>query len=273
MDERMNDRLHRHDSAAGPSDRELDLARLAVLDPARGREPNAMERARSEAFVERVIDGTAVTPGSRSGPAVRRWAVAGVAAMAAGAVAAVAVPALVPGTTEKAVASWTAMPASRSGDQVLPQARVCAAGDVGGATTPQASDVLLAEQRGEATLLIMRKATEIVECLMVDDEQAASMGLSGLEGLPAPAAGTVNLETMSSHGDGDDLWSNMVGLAGPGVDAVEIKLDSGAILQASVKSGWWAAWWPGPEGGEVDTLTVVVHSGAETTMHRPSDLP
>ncbi|HWS38315.1 MAG TPA: hypothetical protein VN408_36950 [Actinoplanes sp.] len=270
MDERMND--HRT-PASSAGDR--DLARIAVLDPARGREPSAMEWARSEAFVERVIDGTAVAPGSRSrsGAPVRRWAVAGVAALAAGAVAAVAVPALVPGTTEKAVASWTAMPTSRSADQVLPQARVCAAGDVGGATTPQASDVLLAEQRGEATLLIMRKATEIVECLMVDGERAASMGLSGLEGLPAPAAGTINLETMSSYGDDDDMWSNMVGLAGPGVDAVEIKLDSGATLQASVKAGWWAAWWPGTEGGEADALTVIVHSGGETTTHRPSDLP
>ncbi|GAA1610156.1 hypothetical protein [Actinoplanes couchii] len=253
--------------------RDHDLGMLAVLDPARGREPSRREWARSEAFVERVIDGTASTSTSASRPPARRWIVAGAAAMAAGAVAAVAVPALVPGTTEKAVASWTAMPTSRTGDQVLPQAKVCASGDVGGKTSPQAADVLLAEQRGEATLLIMSKAEGVVECLMVAEESAASMGLAGPGGLPAPAAGTVNLETMSSLGDGDDQWSNIVGLAGPGVDAVEIRLDSGALLQASVKSGWWAAWWPGPEGGEVDTLTVTVHAGGKTTSYRPSELP
>lgn len=263
-----------------------DLDRLAVLDPARGREPSDMEWARSSAFVERVIDGTARVPGASTvtpSPArrwagvsspVQRWAVAGAAALAAGAVAAVAVPALVPGATEQAIASWTAMPTSRTGDQVMPQARACAASEVSGTSTAQPSDVLLAEQRGDATLLIMRKPDGIVECLMVGDgDRAASMGLAPAEGLPAPAEGTINLETRSSYGEGDDQWSNMVGLVGPGVTAIEIRLDSGALLQASIKSGWWAAWWPGPEGGEVDTMTITVHAGDRTTSYRAPELP
>ncbi len=250
-----------------------DLDRIAVLDPARDREPTAMERARSEAFVERVMDGTAHTSTSRT-PMVRRWAVAGAAAMAAGAVAAVAVPALVPGAAEEAIASWTAMPTARTGDQVLPQARACAANGVSGTTIAKPSDVILAEQRGDATLLIMRKGGSIVECLMVGDgDRAASMGLADAGGLPAPAEGTINLETMSSYGSDDDQWSNIVGLAGPGVTAIEVRLDSGALLQASVKSGWWAAWWPGPEGGEVDAMTITVHAGDRTTSFRPSELP
>lgn len=28
-----------------------------------------------------------------------------------------------------------------------------------------------------------------------------------------------------------------------------------------------------PEGGEADTLTVIVHAGAGTSTHRPSQLP
>ncbi|SDT41734.1 hypothetical protein [Actinoplanes derwentensis] len=251
-----------------------DLDRLAVLDPARGREPSAMEWTRSEAFVERVMDGTARVSTSGPAPMARRWAVAGAAAMAAGAVAAIAVPALVPGDAEKAIASWTAMPASRAGEQVMPQARACAANGVGGNSTAEPSDVLLAEQRGDATLLIMRKDDGIVECLMVGDvDRAASMALTDAGGPPPQAEGTINLETMSSYGDGDDQWSNIVGLAGPGVTAVEVRLDSGALLQASVKSGWWAAWWPGPEGGEVDSMTITVHAGDRTTSYRPSELP
>ncbi|WP_433796042.1 hypothetical protein [Actinoplanes sp. CA-252034] len=251
-------------------DRMTDLERLAVLDPARDRQPTPMEWARTEAFVERVLDGSAE---SAARPPMRRWLVAGVAATALGAVAAVAVPTLVPGAAERAVASWTAEPAGRTGEQVLPQARACAANGVAGETVAKASDVLLAEQRGEATLLVQRKGGTIVECLMVGDgDRAASMTLIDEAAIVAPPAGTVSLETMSSYGDDDSMWSNIVGLAAPDVTAVEVRLDSGALLQASVKAGWWAAWWPGAEGGEVDTLTVIVHSGSGTTTHRPSDL-
>lgn len=254
MDERMN-----------------DLDRLAVLDPARDREPSPMEWARAEAFVERVIDGSAE---SAARPPMRRWLFAGAAATALGAVAAVAVPALVPGAAERAVASWTAQPTARTGDQVLPQAEACAANGVAGETVAKASDVLLAEQRGEATLLVQRKDGTIVECLMVGDgDRAASMSLIDEAAIVAPPAGTVNLETMSSYGDGDDQWSNIVGLAAPDVTAVEVRLDNGTLVQASVKAGWWAAWWPGAEGGEVDTLSVIVHAGSTTTTHRPSELP
>jgi hypothetical protein len=248
-----------------------DLDRLAVLDPARDREPTPMEWTRAEAFVERVIDGSAL---STARPSRRRLVVAGMAATALGAVAAVAVPALVPGATERAVASWTAQPTARTGDQVLPQAKACAANGVAGETVATAADVLLAEQRGEATLLIQRKGGTIVECLMVGEgDRAASMGLIDEAAIVVPPAGTVNLETMSSFGDDDSLWSNIVGLAAPDVTAVEVRLDNGTTVQASVKAGWWAAWWPGAEGGEVDTLSVIVHAGSRTTTHRPSDLP
>ncbi|GIF39121.1 hypothetical protein Axi01nite_34320 [Actinoplanes xinjiangensis] len=230
-----------------------------------------MEWTRAEAFVERVIDGSAL---SVARPSRRRLVVAGMAATALGAVAAVAVPALVPGATERAVASWTAQPTARTGDQVLPQAKACAANGVAGETVATAADVLLAEQRGEATLLIQRKGGTIVECLMVGEgDRAASMGLIDEAAIVVPPAGTVNLETMSSFGDDDSLWSNIVGLAAPDVTAVEVRLDNGTTVQASVKAGWWAAWWPGAEGGEVDTLSVIVHAGSRTTTHRPSDLP
>lgn len=100
MDERMN-----------------DLRSLAVLDPARGREPSAMEWTRSQAAVERMM-----TAGQPARLSRRRWLLAGAAAAVAGVVGAVVVPALIPGAAEEAVASWTAAPTSRTGDQVLPQA-------------------------------------------------------------------------------------------------------------------------------------------------------
>ncbi|OKI49276.1 hypothetical protein A6A27_35170 [Micromonospora sp. CB01531] len=249
-----------------------NLESLAVLDPARGREPTDMEWTRSRAFVDRVIAGE-VTRRAAHRP-VRRWLAVGAAAVAAGAVGAVAVPALLPGTAERAVASWTAVPSSRTGEQVLPQARACAASDVGArSSSPHPDDVLLAEQRGVATLLIVRKAGTVVECLSVGDDQFAAMGLLDDGPLPAQPAGTVTLETMSSLGSGEGMMSNIVGLVGPGVTGVEIRLDNGRVMQASVEAGWWAAWWPGPEGGEVDRLTVIVHTADGMTSHRPSELP
>ncbi|BAL93160.1 hypothetical protein AMIS_79400 [Actinoplanes missouriensis 431] len=251
-----------------------DLNRLAVLDPARGTEPTEMQWARSRAAVERIMSGQGSGAVRRS-PA-RRWITIGAVAVAAGLAAVVAVPILVPGAAEKAVASWTAMPTSRTGDQVMTQAEICGSGEVGGSSaTVRPSDVILAEQRGDATLLIMRKTSgDVVECLIVGKDQVASMGLTAGKPLPAPPAGTVNLETMSSAGEGDGMWSNVVGLAAPDVTAVEIRLDNGRTFQASVRGGWWGAWWPGPEGGEgTDTFTIIVHSGAGTTEHRPSELP
>ncbi|MEU4714992.1 hypothetical protein AB0F73_15200 [Micromonospora purpureochromogenes] len=250
-----------------------DLQQLAVLDPARGRELTTLEWARSEAFVERVMAGQATAASARR--PVRRRLAMGFAAVAAGAVGVVAVPALLPGTAEKAVAAWTPTPGSLTGAQVLPQARICAGNDVGGSSSAvDPADVLLAEQRGLATLLIMKKGSGvIVECLSAgDDDQLASMGLADGP-LPALPAGTVDLQTMSSMGSGDAMWSNIVGLVGPGVTGVDVRLDNGKVLQASVKSGWWAAWWPGPEGGEVDRLTVTVHTAKGSTSYRPSELP
>ena len=253
-----------------------DLDQLTVLDPARGREPSAAEWARSRAMVDRM------TAGRRPRRMPRELAVVA-AAVAIGVVGALTVPSLLQSTAERAYGSWTPEPGSLTGEQVLPQARLCAANGVGEAEgaggRPAAVDpaaVLLAEQRGLATLLIMRKGNGvIVECMSAgpgEDEQLASMSL--IDGdPPATPAGTVTLETMSSSGEGDGQWSNIVGLVGPGVTAVEVRLDSGRVFQASVRNGWWAAWWPGPEGGEVDTLLVTVRTaGGGVTSLRPSEL-
>ena len=255
--------------------RMTDLEQLTVLDPARGREPSAPEWARSQAMVDRMTAGRPARP-------MRRTLAVVAAAAAAGVVGAVTVPSLLQSTAESAYASWTPAPGSLTGEQVLPQARACAGNGVGEVdgdrdrpTAVEPADVLLAEQRGLATLLIMRKSNgAIVECMSAgpgEDDQLASMSLADGKP-PAPPAGTVSLETMSSSGDGDSQWSNIVGLAGTGVTAVEVRLDSGRVFPASVRNGWWAAWWPGPEGGEVDTLTVTVRTPAGATSRRPSEL-
>ncbi|GAA4250325.1 hypothetical protein [Dactylosporangium darangshiense] len=248
-----------------------DLESLAVLDPSRGREPTDAEWTRSRAFIERTM---ATSEGRPARHRAARWLVVGAATVATGAAAAVIVPAVLPGTAQKAMAAWTAVPTARTGDQVLPQARECADNEVGGrSATVRPDDVVLAEQRGIATLLIMRKSGKIVECLSAGGHNLASMGLIDDGPLPAPPPGQVSLETMSSMGNRGHEWSNIIGLVGPGVTGVEVRLDNGRVVQASVKAGWWAAWWPGPEGGDFDHLTVIVHTATTTTSRRPSELP
>ncbi|GIJ48436.1 hypothetical protein Val02_53220 [Virgisporangium aliadipatigenens] len=248
-----------------------DLERLSALDPARDRQPTAHELARAAANLDRIIAGPARVPRRVTG----RWLAVGAAAVATGVAAAVIVPALLPNTADRATAGWTSAPSARTGDQVLPQARACGRQDVGGSTsTVRPEDVLLAEQRGIATLLILRKNGMIVECLSADGAAMASMSLREEGTIPPVPAGQVTLETMSSWGPGrgDDLWSNIVGLVAADVTAVELRLDSGRVIQASVRGGWWGAWWPGPEGGEIDHFVVIVHTAAGVTEHRPSTL-
>jgi hypothetical protein len=248
-----------------------DLEQLAPLDPARGREPSVAEWSRSYTQVERVLAGRqSMTPAHARRSVVGRLGV-GAVAVAAAVAAAAAVPALLPGSTDKALAAWTAVPANLTGEQVMPQAQQCA--KQGGGTAPaNPSDVLLAEQRGIATLLIMKRSAGSVECMTLGpDETSAAQPL--LAGPPtAPVNGLVSLERMSSLGSGDEQYSQVVGLINASVTGVDVVLYNGTVIHASRRSGWFAAWWPGPEGGEADALRIVVHTAAGDTTYRPADL-
>lgn len=239
--------------------------RLAVLDPARDREPSAEEWISSRAMIERIMTDTPEPTPARS-LRRRRFALVGAVAAVA-AVGAVAVPALLPSTADKAFASWTAAPDELSGGQVLPLAKKCADGS---ATT--AADVLLAERRGVATLLILRQGGGTAECLSLDSSRAGAWMTLTDASTPPPAAGTAVIQTMSSVGSGDSQYSNVVGTVSPEVTGVDVILDNGKKIETSVRSGWWAAWWPGPEGGEVDTLKVVVHTASGSAAYRPEQL-
>ena len=247
-----------------------DLERLSVLDPARGREPTRGEWARSNVVLDRIIDGTAGGTASSRRPTTRRWIVGMAVAAAAvvGVVGAVVVPSLLPGTADRALASWKPVPSPRTGAQVMPQARRCAKTDLGGPSAPVGpSDVVLAEQRGLATLLIQKRGAGLVECMIVNDKSFAAMRLSDGP-LPLPANGVIKVETRSSVGSGDSQYSNVVGRVDPSVTGVDLVLADGRTIQASTRGGWWAAWWPGPEAGEADTITVLVHRSAATTKYR-----
>ncbi|MEV4772961.1 hypothetical protein [Micromonospora humida] len=251
-----------------------DLQRLAVLDPARGVQPTPADWERATSVVDRIVaDRAADRPAPARRRVTRRGVVGLVAAGAVAVVGAVTVPALLPGPMDRAFASWTPVPGALTGEQVMPQARRCAASGVGSepAAPVGPSDVLLAERRGVATLLIQRRGSGVIECMSVDDGQPTAMTLTDGP-LPPPAAGTVNLETRSSVGSGRDQYSNAVGLVGPSVTGIDLVLADGRTIRTSTGGGWWAAWWPGPEGGEIGSITVVVHRPDGSTTHRIEDL-
>ena len=243
-----------------------DVERLKVLDPARGHEPTAEEWVRSRAAIDRIVrDAPATRPVWRR----RRFAVT-VAAVAAAALGIVVVSSVLPGAYGRAVASWTPQPGGRSGEDVLPQARTCAASWDAPEAVP--SDVVLAEQRGTATMLIMKRGGGLAECMTVEDDQA--FGTQSLTSGPVdqPPGTEATVSTMSSRGSGSSAYSSIVGQVGPDVTGVDVRLRDGRVVQASVASGWWTAWWPGPEGGWPDMTTVVVHTAAGSTSHHPSEI-
>lgn len=247
-----------------------DLNRLATLDPARGREPGAAEWARSR---ERLAE--AMTAGPAKAPRrVRRLVIGLVAATLLAAGATVVVPAMLP-NGDTAYASWTAVPENLPGREAERAAQACARSwDEG---RYGAGEIVLAERRGVTVLLVMwLRDGPMITCSSLGTGRPA-----GAERLsddkrrepPAPAAGRVNLDGgMGATGIGDMWYSQTVGRVGPGVTGVEIALPDGRKVRASVRQGWWAAWWPGHEAGEPDTIRIVVHAAGGTTTYRQDEV-
>lgn len=243
---------------------ELDLAELSVLDPARGREPDSFERLRSEAALDRIIEGP------RHRPVLRRTLIgATAAAVAVG--AALVVPSLFPSAADKAFASWTATPTPVTGQQVLPDARACVSGYGIDPAAVVAGDVIVAEQRGTATSMILKAGSDALECMSVDHGKVFAS--QRLPGAPiAPANGIVSVETQSSVGDGSSQYSHIVGFTGPGVSEIDVLLPGGRTVHTSAAAGWWTAWWPGPEGGEADTVRIAAHTSHGSAVYRAAEL-
>jgi hypothetical protein len=250
-----------------------DLKQFSALDPAAGREPGPAEWNRSRMGLERVMDDAVPRRPVRVVTS-RRFAVGLVAAAAVAVTGTLGVPALFPNAAAKAVADWTPVPGSLTGADVLPQAKACADTRVGGLDpgVVTADQVVLAEQRGVATMLILKQgAAAMAQCMTVGvDDDFASMALD--ESHPASASKPITIESQSSHGSGDDQFSTVTGRIDPSVTGVDLILGDGQVIQTSAKASWWGAWWPGPAGGEVDTFTIRVHTAKGTTDYRSSQL-
>jgi hypothetical protein len=247
-----------------------DLNRLATLDPARDREPTDAEWSRSRAQLEKAMK----TPFAVRRPRARRLATGLAVASVLAAGAAIAVPTMLP-DGDAAYASWTPVPADMPGPESLAAARQCAASWDDGRRA--AGDIVLAERRGVTVLLIMwlRDGPLIICSSLGTGRPAGAERLSDDAGRPPalPPAGRVDLAGgLGSTGVGDRWYSQAAGRVGPGVTGIDITRPDGRTVRASVRDGWWAAWWPGTEGGRTDAIRIVVHAAGGTRSYGQAEL-
>ncbi|WP_305788684.1 hypothetical protein [Symbioplanes lichenis] len=231
-----------------------DLDQLAALDPMRNYEPTPERRARAAARLT-----------FRKNTAPKRGVL-----LVAAAAAVTGVMLAMPGGQEEAKASWTT-PLALAGADVLPQAEECARGwGADWHTPPAAGDVLLAERRADTTLLLVAKdGRDLVSCTLFDGEATGADLLD--RSLPAPAPGTVLIETLGATQD-DEWYSQVIGRTGAGVTEVDIELPDGTVVHTSMRSGWFVAWWPGHQAGEADGMHITVTNGAAEKRYLPSEL-
>ena len=248
-----------------------DLSRVATLDPAGRREPTDEQWQRSRARLEQTMTKTMEV----RRPRARRLAIGLAAAALLAAGVTLAVPAALP-DGDAAYASWTPVPDSMPDADALAAADECARSWTEDGTGT-AGKIVLAERRGVTVLLLMwLRGGPLIKCSSLGTGHPA-----GAERLsddrnaepPLPAAGRVTLGGgMGASGVGGRWYSEAAGRVGPGVTGVDIAMAGGRTVRASVRDGWWAAWWPGREGGETAALQIVVHTAAGTRSYSQEEL-
>lgn len=240
-----------------------DLKQLALLDPARGREPGEAQWARSRARLDEIVATREAVAPAR--PRLLRLA-AGLAAagvLAAGAI--VAWPSLMPSASSTAYASWTSVP------QPLPEADLRARADVCAETMDlpweagPPKTIVLGERRGQTALLIMTLADGTpLECLMfTPDKLDSGQTLNDEPGVAVPRGTQVTMRADRSASQmEDDSWVSVItGRAGEGVTGIDVLVPGRADpISASLAGGWWAVWWPGEEASGAASFSLVVHS-------------
>ena len=190
-----------------------------------------------------------------------RLAIGGGLVTAAGAVVAVLTLA---GGASNAFAGWTRQPTRPSRAQLAAADTFC--------TTNAAFPGLptqLVDTRGPFTF-------EIASNGAYNDFCTTGPGLQNASGWNAsppvtPAAGTLFLWTDHTSTDNDQAYGTMIAQAGDDVSAVNLTLDDGTAVTATVENGWVVAWWPGT--AHVASAQLTTPSGTQTqTFHYPCDV-
>ena len=165
-----------------------------------------------------------------------------------GAAAATGAVILLGSSATPAFAGWTASPTAPLPGQLAAAHQHCSAG----AGTP-----VLTDTRGPYTASIYADGSTCVDGNGI--EISSTGGGGGTSNTPA---GTIELGG-AGQSDSDGHALTMVdGAVGAGVTGVTIRRSDGSSVQATVKNGWYLAWWPGTE--RAVTAQVASASGAST---------
>lgn len=239
----------------------LDYNDLRVLDAAERGALSAAQCQRADELLQRiiatpVIEATTARPNAAPPTRLSRPVIL-VAAVAATVIAAsIAIPGW--GGSGTAYASWTADPtptASQDLDAVLPACRDQLTGYThfdGGVRLDAANiPVALAERRGNyvAVLFHSDNPDTSASCVVINragSGQVADVKTSvGSSSGPSvtPPTGQLTVSSISQFG-GDTPASFVDGAVGPGVAGVSINA-GGRLVNATVRNGRYAAWWPG----------------------------
>jgi len=224
----------------------------------------------------RMSVAAALSPGA---PALnrsrRRWVY--LVPAAAGLAALLAVVGL-PGRQDSAYAGWTAMPTGVSvPDSAKVEGRCMSTSKENfGGELSRLGDltVVLAERRGQWIYALLANGNNVVGCLQNENNADADgsyiVQSSGSEVAPRPTARGVTTITMVGGG-----FSTIFGRAGAEVAKVVVNGPDGRVT-ATVKGGYWAAWWPDnirsspipPDFSRYD-LTVTLRDGTQLPLIRP----
>jgi hypothetical protein len=270
----------------------MTTAALRDLDPAGTSVLTDAERERADATFARIL----ATPSHDHVPEKsvrprRRWSRRLVPVALVGA----AVPALLL-SGGPAFASWTSKPEPLTGAAATEAATTCL--DALGAQKPpqsrgpagpdQAEPIVIAERRGEWTYVLITGPKLEASCLLPDDLIGEDFppnhkggGYSGnytqdpAEVPTLARDALVETISMGDVHDGTGLWPfstdqyfvSVEGYVGSDVTGVTVHYPGVPDIQASVKSGRFAAWWPagpakGPNPGAGWTYTLTLADGS-----------
>jgi hypothetical protein len=210
--------------------------------------------------------GTVVRANGPPRRRLARWAVVGMAAIAA------AVSLLVVGTTgggpSSAFAGWSATPTTTAASGQV-QAAESACQSVPG--LPQGSPDLasltptLVDTRGPFSLLIYTQNGTSTVCLAGLPHSGAAIFSAG-----EPYSATIDPTAIEPEWHeaagalvvGQGPYHLLVGQTGSDVTGVTLTMDDGGTVQTTTANGWFAAWWPGSPG--VRAANVTTGSGSTT---------
>jgi len=218
-----------------------DDLREALADRAAHISPNATARLRAIDYHER-----GGWLGSR-----RTLTVLG----ASGLSGAAAVAILLGSSAAPAFAGWTANPsAPQPGQLAAAQARC----------RPQSGTPVLTDTRGPYTASIYADGSTCV-----DGNGINISSTTGGRRTTSIPAGTVLLNGAGESDSNGHALTMVDGPVGAGVSAVTITRSSGSSVQATVKNGWYLAWWPGTERAVTANVTSDTGTHTQSFPHRP----